>query len=308
MQEPTTLIEAVKFFADIDRCNEYMVQIKWPDGKIVCPVCGSDKIGKIETRKMLRCNAKGCRKQFSYKVGTIFEDSPLGLDKWFVAVWSIVNCKNGISSYELSKDLGITQKSAWFMLHRIRLAMQEGTFTKLSGTIEADETFVGGKAKNMHHEVRERKIRGRGAVGKAIVQGILKRGGKMVAGVVSNAKRRTLQPNIRSLVEAGSRIYTDALRSYQGLDNNYLHETIDHARQYVRGDVHTNGCENFWSLLKRCINGTYISVMPWQLFRYVDEQVARFNTREMSDATRFDDVMSRVVGRRLTYEQLLETC
>ncbi|MEX0704851.1 MAG: IS1595 family transposase [Planctomycetales bacterium] len=302
METPKTLIEAVRFFSDIDACNQYMAGIKWPDGKIICPHCGGDRIGEIKTRRMLRC--KDCRKQFSYKVGTIFEDSPLGLDKWFVAVWCVTNDKNGISSYELHRALGVTQKSAWHMLHRIRLAMQDGSFTKMEGTVEADETFVGGKAKNMHKAKRSAKITGRGAVGKAIVQGVLQRGHRIIAGVVGNTKRRTLQPNVREVVEPGSTIYTDALKSYEGLEDVYLHETIDHAREYVRGSVHTNGMENFWSLLKRCINGTYISVMPWHLGRYVDEQAFRYNEREKDDAGRFDEVMGRTVGKRLTYAEV----
>ncbi|MCA8991033.1 MAG: IS1595 family transposase [Planctomycetaceae bacterium] len=302
---PKTLIEAVRFFSDLDRCNEYMKGIKWPDGAIACPKCGGQRIGEIKTRKMLRC--KGCRKQFSYKVGTIFEDSPLGLDKWFVAVWCITSAKNGISSYELSRALGITQKSAWHMLHRIRVALSAGNFSgKLSGTVEADETFVGGKAKNMHKAERARKIKGRGAVGKTIVQGVLQRGGMVIAGVVQDSKRKTLQPNVRASVEAGASIYTDALRSYEGLEDEYLHDTVDHAKEYVRGDVHTNGMENFWSLLKRCLNGTYISVMPWHLCRYVDEQVFRFNERKLSDGERFDVAMAGVVGNRLTYTDLVE--
>lgn len=301
-QTPKTLIEAVRFFSDVDMCNDYMKQIKWPDGKIVCPKCQSERVGEIKTRKMLRC--KDCRKQFSYKVGTIFEDSPLGLDKWFVAVWCLTNCKNGISSYELARDLGITQKSAWHMLHRIRLAMQDGSFVKFSGTVEADETYVGGKAKNMHYAVRKERIIGRGATGKMIVQGILNRKGRVIADVVRNAKRTTLAPNVELVVEPGSKVYTDALKSYESLAAKYVHETVDHAREYVRGDVHTNGMENFWSLLKRGINGTYISVMPWHLFRYVDEQVFRFNERSLTDSQRFIEVMSRVVGRRLTYADL----
>ena len=301
---PKTLVEAVKYFSNIDLCNEYMKQIKWPDGRVTCPACGGDRIGEIRTRRMLRCKASDCRKQFSYKVGTIFEDSALGLDKWFVAVWCVTNCKNGISSHELARDLGITQKSAWHMLHRIRLAMQDGTLMKMSGTCEADETFYGGLAKNMHKSERAKRIKGRGAVGKTIVQGILQRGGRVVADVVNNTKRKTLQPNIRSVVEAGSTVYTDALKSYDGLQGDYVHETVDHAREYVRGEVHTNGMENFWSLLKRGINGTYISVMPWQLFRYVDEQVFRFNERKKTDGQRFDEVMKRVLGRRLQYAEL----
>jgi transposase-like protein len=296
-QTPTTLIDAVRFFSDIDRCNEYMMQIKWPDGKVVCP------IGKIETRKMLRC--KDCRKQFSYKVGTIFEDSALGLDKWFVAVWCVTNCKNGISSHELARSLGVTQKSAWHMLHRIRLAMQDDSPGLLKGTVEADESFVGGKAKNMHAAKRKETIKGRGFSGKTIVQGVLQRGGKVIAGVVKNTKRSTIQLHVRAVVEPGAKVYTDALASYVGLETQYLHETVDHAKEYVRGDVHTNGMENFWSLLKRCINGTYIAVMPWHLFRYVDEQVFRFNEREKTDGERFDKTMARVLGKRLQYAELI---
>ncbi len=304
MDTPQTLLEAVRFFSDIDRCNELMVEVKWPDGKIVCPKCGSDRVGKIKTRKILRCNAKGCHKQFSYKVGTIFEDSPIGLDKWFVAVWCLTNAKNGISSYELHRAIGVTQKSAWFMLHRIRLAMQNGSFEKLEGTIESDETFVGGAAKNMHAAKRKEKIKGRGPIGKAIVHGVLERGGKIIAGVVKDQKRSTLQPHVREHVEPGSTVYTDSLPSYVGLDDEFTHEMIDHAVKYVDGDCHTNGIENFWSLLKRCINGTYISVMPWHLSTYVDEEAFRYNERKKDDAGRFEEVMSRVVGRRLTYEEL----
>lgn len=305
MSHPKTLIEAVRYFSDVDVCNDYMARVKWPDGKIICPKCGCDKVGKIKTRKMLRCNTKGCRKQFSYKVGTIFEDSPLGLDKWFVAVWCITNAKNGISSYELHRALGVTQKTAWFMLHRVRVAMQEGSFVKLEGTVESDETFVGGKAKNMHADKRAQKVKGRGPIGKAIVHGVLERGGNVIAGVVKDQKRKTLQPHVRDNVESGSTVYTDALKSYEGLDDEFVHEMIDHAKEYVRGDVHTNGIENFWSLLKRCINGTYISVMPWHLKSYVDEQVFRFNERKGDDGDRFDEVMSRTGGRRLTYGELI---
>lgn len=300
---PNTLIEAVRYFSDEDRCNEYMKQIKWPDGRITCPKCNSDRIGEVKTRKMLRC--KDCRKQFSYKVGTIFEDSPLGLDKWFVAVWCITNAKNGISSYELHRALGVTQKSAWHMLHRVRLAMQDGNLTKLKGTVEADETHVGGKAKNMHKAKRKQRIKGTGHVGKTIVQGVLERGGRVIAGVVHNHKRSTLQPNVRATVEPGSMVYTDQLASYVGLEDQYVHETVDHALTYVRGDVHTNGMENFWALLKRCIHGTYIAVMPWQLSRYVDEQAFRFNERHKNDRQRFDTVMAGVVGKRLPYAELI---
>lgn len=300
--EPTTLIEAVRHYTNLTVCNEYLATIKWPDGVITCPACGGTHVGRIATRNMLRCNAKGCRKQFSYKVGTIFEDSPLGLDKWFVAVWCITNAKNGISSCELARALGVTQKTAWFMLHRIRLAMKERSFRKIEGVVEGDETFIGGRAKFMHPG--KRKAIGRGTVGKAIVQGLLERGGEVRCAVVPNQKRGTLQKVIREHVQPGSTVYTDSLKSYEGLDEKYVHEMIDHAKEYVRGHVHTNGMENFWCLLKRGLKGTYVAVSPAHLIRYVDEQALRFNKRKGSDASRFSSVMRGVKGRRLMYKDL----
>ena len=258
---------------------------------------------------MFQCRDKTCHKQFSVKVGTIFEDSPLGLDKWFVAVWCITNAKNGISSYEVHRALGITQKSAWFLLHRVRLAMQTGSMQKMSGTVEADETFIGGKARNMHKSKREREIQGRGAVGKTIVMGILerhteKKPSTVKAKVVPNNRKETVQAEIRQNVAPGSEVFTDALKSYEGLDPDYVHQSIDHAEKYVEGRVHTNGLENFWSLVKRCIKGTYVSVEPFHLFRYLDEETFRFNEREGDDGERFTDVMAGVVGKRLTYRKL----
>ena len=215
----------------------------------------------------------------------------------------ICSCKNGISSYEISRDLKITQKSAWFMLHRIRYAMQTGTFGKLSGQCEADETFIGGKARNMHADVKARKIRGRGTEGKAIVMGVLARHGEMRAAVVPTRRKGDVQAHVREHVAAGSELFTDALKSYDGL-NEFQHQVIDHAEAYVDGQVHTNGCENFWSLLKRGIHGTYVSVEPYHLFRYLDEQVFRFNKRKSTDADRFVQLCSNVAGRRLTWNQL----
>lgn len=300
--QPETLIEAVKFFADLDTCHTYMKRIKWPDGKVVCPHCDGKRIGEIATRKMLRC--KDCRKQFSYKVGTIFEDSPLGLDKWFVALWSVANCKNGISSHELGRALGVTQKTAWFMEHRIREAMRTGTFAKLKGEVESDETFIGGKADNMHKDVRERKILGRGAVGKAIVHGLLERKGEVRCTVVRTNEADELQGRVKTHVEPGATVYTDAHSSYEGLITRFIHQTIDHAKCYARGRIHVNGMENFWSLLKRTLRGTYIAVAPFHLTRYLDEQAFRFNKRLNSDLGRFEAVLSQVVGRRLTYRRL----
>lgn len=270
----------------------------------MCPRCGvvDEKHYYLKTRRVWKC--RDCKKQFSVKVGTIFEDSPLGLDKWLPAVWLIANCKNGISSYELAKDLGVQQKTAWFMLHRIRLAMQTGSFEKLSGEVEADETYIGGKARNMHKSKREQKITGRGSSGKVAVMGLLERHGKIKTKVVPDTRSRTLHVEIRENVLPGSEIYTDALRSYRGLDPECIHNVVDHAEQYVDGHVHTNGLENFWSLLKRGIKGTYVSVEPYHLFRYLDEQAFRFNEREGEDANRFSKVAGSVVGRRLTYSEL----
>lgn len=212
--EPTGLIAAVKYFSDLKVCNDYMRRIKWFGGDPACPRCGSANVGEITTRSVLKC--RDCKKQFSFKVGTIFEDSPLGLDKWFVAVWAIANAKNGISSHELGRALGVTQKTAWFMLHRIREAMRSGTFQKLSGTVESDETFIGGESKNMHAHIREKKIRGRGAVGKRIVHGLLERGGEVRTNVVDAADPACLYPIIISNVERGANLYTDEHAAYAG--------------------------------------------------------------------------------------------
>jgi transposase-like protein len=301
---PQTLLEAVRHFSDLNVCHDYMVNVKWPDGKVICPKCGGDHVGEIKSRRLFQCKTKGCRKQFSAKVGTIFEDSPLGLDKWFVAVWSIAAAKNGISSHELGRALGVTQKTAWHMLHRIRLAMQTGTFTKIKGETESDETFIGGAAKNMHKEVRRRKIKSHGAGSKTTVHGLLNRGGQLNAEVVDTHSKKVLQKRVREHVEPGSAVYTDSLLSYQGLWPDYAHGIVDHSKQYVNGRIHTNGLENFWSLLKRTLKGTYVAVAPFHLQKYVTEQVFRFNARKGNDATRFLSTLIGTVGRRLTYATL----
>lgn len=298
---PQTLIEAIRHFTDADNCLKFMIALRWPNG-ITCPACKSKEANFIKTRRLWIC--KACKKNFTVKVGTIMEDSPIGLDKWLTAIWMIANDKNGISSYEIHRGLGITQKSAWFLLHRIRLAMQQGTLEKLSGPIEADETFIGGKARNMHKSKREAKIHGRGPVGKAIVMGILERAGEVRTKVVSNRDRETLQAEIREHVEIDAEVMTDALPSYEGLHPDYVHQVVNHALEYVRGQVHTNGIENFWSLVKRCLGGTYVSVMPFHLFRYLDEQSFRFNHRKDNDAGRFLKACSQMTGRRLTYKDL----
>lgn len=279
---PRTLLEAVRYFADVDTCREFMMELRWPNG-VTCPTCGRTDVRFIATRNLWECKTKHPRKQFSIKVGTIFEDSPLGMDKWLPVVWLIANCKNGISSYEVARDLGVTQKTAWFMLQRVRVAMETGTFQKITGEVEIDETFIGGLARNMHKKVREAKIKGRGPMDKTAVMGVLQRKGEVRAFVVSNRKKKTLQAKVRENVEPGSEIFTDALRSYEGLSPEYAHEAVDHAEMYVRGNVHTNGLENFWSLLKRSLGGTYVAVAPFHLHRYVNEQVFRYNARKDTD-------------------------
>jgi len=298
---PSSLLDAVRYFSDLKVCNDYMRSIKWPHG-LCCHHCGSTEVYELSTRPVLKC--RDCKKQFSYKVGTIFEDSPLGLDKWFVAVWAIANAKNGISSHELGRALGVTQKTAWFMLHRIREAMRTGTFRKLAGTVESDETFVGGEARNMHAHIREKKIRGRGAVGKRIVHGLLERDGEVRASVVDAVEPDEMHPIIISNVERGSNLYTDEHKVYTQLDRYFVHEVINHTEAYVRGKVHTNGLENFWCLFKRMLKGTYVHCAAFHLQRYVDEECTRFNDRKMDDGNRFRKVMSRVFGRRLTWRFL----
>jgi len=304
METPSDLRNAIVYFNDVEHCREFMVELRWPDGKVKCPRCGSEHVLWIAKERVWKCYGKHDHAKFSLKTGTIFEDSPIALEKWLPAAWLIINCKNGISSYELARDLKVTQKSAWFMLHRIRLAMQSGTFEKLGGEVEADETFIGGKARNMHVAQRKRRITGTGTKDKTAVMGILERGGKVRTVVVPNRRRSALQGEIRKHVEAGAALYTDALLSYNGLEGDYAHQVVDHAVQYVDGRVHTNGLENFWSLLKRSISGTCISVEPFHLFRYLDEQSFRYNERKSTDAERFVTAMKQIVGKRLTFDEL----
>jgi transposase-like protein len=314
MNAPNTLQEAIVYFADPDRAFEYAKRFRWPDGNVVCPRCGKAKHSFIKTRRVWFCYE--CKKQFSLKLGTVFEDSALGLDKWMTGFWMLVNCKNGVSSCELARTLGITQKAAWFMLQRLRLVLQEKSFVKLGGPgseVEVDETFIGGKARNMHKAQRERLMSEagmQGGHGKAVVVGMLERGGKVRAQVIPNRKKYSMEPALRAHVDAGSVLMTDEFDVYKWVSSEYVHKIVNHLERYVDGTVHTNGIENFWSLLKRQLHGTYISVEPFHLFRYVDEQAFRFNTRKddfgnkISDGARFTDALSRIGGHRLTYAQL----
>jgi transposase-like protein len=308
MNNPKTLQEAMVYFADKQNAHDFIVSLRWSDG-VTCPHCGGSEHWFIKTRLIWRC--KACNKQFSVKVGTVFEDSALGLDKWLCAIWMIANAKNGISSYEIARSLGVTQKSGWFMLHRIRLAMKEGSIEKLSGDVEADETYVGGRAETMHEYKRLLSgVQGRGTVGKAIVFGVLQRNtkeqnSKVRVGVVKNTKKPTLQTEIKNKVEEGSNLYTDTLKSYNGLNAAYVHEAVNHATEYARGHIHTNGIENFWSLFKRGLRGTYVTCDAEHLFRYLDEQAFRFNNRVITDSQRFEMVCQSVGGKRLTYNELI---
>jgi transposase-like protein len=307
LNDPKTLQEAIVYFSDPDRCLAYIVARRWPFG-VRCPVCGSPEVYFTASRRIWQCKNVHEKRQFSVKTGTVFEDSAISLDKWMVAMWLVVNCKNGVSSYEIKRAIKVTQKSAWFMLHRIRTAMQQGSTVKLGGNggaVEVDETFIGGKARNMHLAQRQRRITGTGTKDKTAVLGFLERGGQVRAMVVPSRRKHTLQPEVKKHVEAGAALYTDALPSYNGLRAHYAHEVIDHATAYVDGKVHTNGLENFWSLLKRGIGGTYVSVEPFHLFRYLDEQTFRYNNRQQEhDGDRFSLAVSQITGKRLIYAKL----
>jgi transposase-like protein len=306
MTEPKSLQQAIVYFSNPDNCIDYLAIRRWENGKVVCPTCGCETVKFSEKRRTWTCAKHHAKREFSIKIGTVMEDSPIPLDKWLTATWMVTNCKNGISSYEIARDVKVTQKSAWFMLHRIRLAMQDDFFgSKLGGEVEVDETFIGGKARNMHLSERKRRITGTGGADKTIVFGMLERGGRVRAKVMPNRKRESVQPEIKQHVQVGAALYSDEFVAYKGLETDYAHQVVDHAVQYVDGRVHTNGLENFWSLLKRGISGTYVSVEPFHLFRYLDEQMFRFNNRkDIDDAGRFDLVVSQLVGKRLTFAEL----
>lgn len=318
MKAPKTLQQAILYFADADNCLNYMVEHRWPEG-VVCPTCGRKDAAWLATQRKWQCKSAHTKRQFSVKVGTIFEDSPLGLEKWLPAVWMIASAKNGVSSYEIARSLGVTQKTAWFMLHRIREAMKNGSMLKMggsqSGPVEVDETFVGGRIGNMHASKRpvSRGFSGKatGGSAKAIVMGMLDRETRQVrAQVIPNVERETLQNEILAAIESKSTVYTDKWSGYRTLaERDFVHETVNHLEEYVRGQVHTNGIENFWSLLKRSLKGTYVAVEPFHLDRYVTEQVFRFNNRAtknnpLTDADRFALLVSQTLGRRLTFAEV----
>jgi transposase-like protein len=330
-----TLQQAITHFADAENCRKFMVFMRWPDGEPKCPYCGATKLTWLANDKRYRCYGDHKPQKFSLKVGTVFEDSAIGLEKWLPAVWLLANSKNGISSYEVHRALGVTQKTAWFMLHRIRLAMHAKSFAKMGGggPVEIDEAYVGGQPKNRHLGKRDPghgkkyllsewgdreglnpdyvpHVTGR-ATKKTPVFGILDREARQVrAHVIPEVKREVLMDAILSNIEKRSTIYSDGLADYRPLRNmEFVHETVNHVSQYVRGEVHTQGIENFWSLLKRSLRGTYVAVEPFHLDAYVGEQVFRFNNRAtkdnpLNDSDRFMLAVSQIVGKRLTYKEL----
>lgn len=310
-QQIKTLQDAVVYFSDPDHALEYMAKKLWPNG-VTCPTCGRKDVVFLKNQRKWQCKSVHAKRQFTAKVGTVFEDSPIPLEKWLPVVWMLSNCRNGVSSCEIARTIGVTQKSAWFMLHRIRLAMQNGSIMKLGGSgspVQVDETFIGGKARNMHKDKRA-KLNRVGGENKVIVAGMLEGDGKVRTQVIENRSMRTMHTLVKAHIEPGAKLHTDDLHSYWGLYKDYIHEIVDHAETYVSGKVHTNGIENFWSLVKRGLHGTYVSVEPFHLFRYLDEQSFRFNNRKdgkrtVTDLERFDTALSGIVGKRITYQHLI---
>ncbi len=313
-KQPKTLKDAIVFYSDPNNALAYMALLRWPDGIVVCPTCGRNDVVFLHNQRKWQCKSVHPKRQFSAKVGTIFEDSPIPLEKWIVVVWMLSNCRNGVSSYEIARAIGVTQKSAWFMLHRVRLGLQGKDGGKLGGgphsKVEIDETFIGGKARNMHKSRRQRMTTVGKLASKTAVMGMLERGGKVRATVLGQRIGQRMQQIVRENVDASAWIMTDEFPGYHGLKDDYTHLVINHLDRYVQGNVHTQGIENFWSLLKRGLGGTYVAVEPFHLFRYVDEQAFRFNNRKdeegrkLDDAERFNIAMSQVIGKRLTLAEL----
>jgi len=300
------------FYSDPNNALAYMTLLRWPDGVVVCPTCDRDDVVFLHNQRKWQCKSVHPKRQFSAKVGTIFEDSPIPLDKWLIAVWMLSNCRNGVSSYELARTIGVTQKSAWFMLHRIRLAMQDKSKTRIGGSgspVEVDETFIGGKARFMHKGRRLRMKVRENNWSKTVVMGLLERGGQVKTQVIPERRKRIVEQIVKDNVIPGSEVHTDEFVGYMDLSKDYVHQVINHLDGYVRENIHTNTIENFWSCLKRGLNGTYIAVEPFHLFRYVDEQAFRFNNRKdglrkITDFERFDNAASHIAGKRLTFAEL----
>lgn len=281
--------------------------IRWKNGSF-CPYCGSTKVYDLKGGARHKCG--DCKNTFSIKVGTIFEDTKIPLRKWLAAIWLITTHKKGIASTTLARDIGVTQKTAWFMLHRLRHAARTRSFNRpLGGEVEVDETFIGGKGKNQSLARRRAdKASGAprgGAIGKAVVMGLLERGGDLRAGVVDGTSQQDLETVVRAHVAEGAVVYTDEHRGYRDLKNGYDHQTVAHAREeYARGPVHTNSIEGFWSLLKRQIYGIHHWVSPKHLDQYVAEASWRYMLRERTDGSRVTTLLAQTDGR-LTYNMLI---
>jgi transposase-like protein len=302
-KQDVDLLAIIERFGDEEKCRTYLEHLRWPEG-VKCLRCQSDKISRIYTRGLFTCDA--CGYQFSVKVGTIFHDSHLPLTKWFLAIYLMSEARKGVSANQLKRTLGVAYKTAWYLCHRIRKAVADADTSLLSGIIEVDETYIGGKAKNMHKDVRERKITGRGASGKAMVLGAIERGGKIRLRVDQRADRETLHAFIKEMAAPEAEcIMTDEHAGYEGIaDENTRHETVSHSKdEWVRGDVHTNTVENAWSLFKRSIVGSYHQISAKHLDRYLDEFEFRFNNRNNPYLFR-DTLLRLIASENLEYKEL----
>lgn len=305
LQKFSTLLELLKYFSSNKVCIDYLELLRWADGA-KCPYenCGHDKIFKFSNGKLYKC-AK-CKKQFSIKVGTIFEDSKIPLQKWYAAIYLITSHKKGISSIQLGKDIGVTQKTAWYMNHRVRHSLGWDVEEKLSGICEADETFIGGKEGNKHKSKRTEGTQGRSVQTKTPIAGVVQRGGKVIAKKVADTQGSTLRKFVNENVERGSQLHTDEWWGYKGLEKLFGHSVIKHnEKEYVNGNSHTNTMEGFWSLLKRGITGIYHSMSNKHLQKYVDEFVFRYNTRQLNEADRFNLMLSGL-ATHLPYKNLIQ--
>lgn len=295
-----------KYFVDEETCRKHLEAQRWPDGKIICPFCQSSRVYRFSDGKRFKCAEKTCNKKFTATVGTIYENSKIPLQKWFLALYIIGSHKKGISSLQLHRDLGITQKSAWFVNHRIREMLTEKAPQLLKGTVQVDEVYIGGREANKHASKRTKGQRGRSEDIKTPVIGIVETGGKISVSVTPWVNKKNVKTLIDQTVEKGSTMVTDgyAMYAYLGASNEFTHVIVDHSKgEYVKSGFHTNGVENFWSLLKRGIIGIYHQVSPWHLQRYCNEFAGRYNTRKIADNERFNLLLRNCEGR-LKYEKL----
>jgi len=310
------LIQLQKHFNNELTCVQYLENLKW-SGKPVCPKCGCEKLYRFPTRlkhpdligyKDFQCSNKECKKMFSVLTNSIFEGSKISLQVWFAAMYLISAHKKGISSHQLARDLGLSQKSGWFILHRVRAAFSPRPVgQKIFGLFSADETFIGGANKNRHQHKKVEGSQGRSCKDKTPVFGIMQTGGIMRTTVITDTKATTLKPIIKSLVARGSIVITDEWLGYNGLKKDYMHIVVNHSMgEYTKGAFSPNNVENFWSLLNRGIYGIYHQVSPKHLHRYCYEFEYRYNLRKMKDATRFIQTVVNSDGKRLTWKLLTE--